>query len=116
VVPKRADGFGNEAFSTKTLEFMACGVPVVVARTRVDAYYFDDRVVSFFEPGNAADLAKVLLQSYRDRNGQHQKIAAAHELASRLGWQVHSGDYRSLVDSLIASPSFRQGAPAQETR
>ncbi len=31
VVPKRAEGFGNEAFSTKILEFMACGVPVLVS-------------------------------------------------------------------------------------
>ena len=36
VVPKRSEGFGNEAFSTKTLEFMACGVPVIVSRTRID--------------------------------------------------------------------------------
>lgn len=34
VVPKRADSFGDEAYSTKIMEFMAVGVPVVVSSTR----------------------------------------------------------------------------------
>ena len=51
VVPKRADSFGNEAYSTKIMEFMAVGVPVVVSNTKVDRYYFDESVVRFFESG-----------------------------------------------------------------
>ena len=51
VVPKRADSFGNEAYSTKIMEFMAVRVPVVVSSTRIDRYYFDDSVVRFFESG-----------------------------------------------------------------
>ena len=49
VVPKRRDGFGDEAFSTKIMEFMALGVPVIVADTTVDTYYFDNSIVYFFE-------------------------------------------------------------------
>ena len=48
VVPKRSEGFGNEAFSTKTLEFMALGVPVLASGTKIDHYYFNDSVVEFF--------------------------------------------------------------------
>lgn len=40
VVPKRNDSFGGEAFSTKILEFMALGIPVVVADTKIDKCYF----------------------------------------------------------------------------
>ena len=36
IVPKRKEGFGDEAFSTKIMEFMAMGVPVIVSDTRVD--------------------------------------------------------------------------------
>jgi glycosyltransferase involved in cell wall biosynthesis len=35
VVPKRADSFGNEAYSTKIMEFMSQGVPVVVPGRRL---------------------------------------------------------------------------------
>ena len=34
IVPKRSDTFGDEAFSTKILEFMALRVPVIVSNTR----------------------------------------------------------------------------------
>ena len=62
VVPKGADGFGNEAFSTKILEFMACGVPVIASRTRIDEHYFNDDFVSFVEAGNVTSLADALLR------------------------------------------------------
>jgi len=48
VVPKRKDCFANEAFSTKILEFMAMGIPVIVSDTKIDKYYFDDSVLRFF--------------------------------------------------------------------
>jgi glycosyltransferase involved in cell wall biosynthesis len=104
VVPKRADGFGNEAFSTKTLEFMACGVPVVVARTRVDAHYFNDSLVRFFTPGEPADLARVLLDMYDNRWHQAALIHAAREFAVVNSWQERIGDYLGIVDSLAAAP------------
>ena len=57
IVPKRNDSFGDEAFSTKILEFMASGVPVVVSSTRVDRHYFNDKVVRFFPSGDIGRLA-----------------------------------------------------------
>lgn len=104
VVPKRADGFGNEAFSTKVLEFMASEVPVIVSRTRIDAHYFHGGLVNFFEPGSEAGLADVLLKVYRGREEQRQKVRAGKEFATRYSWQTRSADYRSLVDSLVSTP------------
>ncbi|NJL72862.1 MAG: glycosyltransferase family 4 protein, partial [Candidatus Competibacteraceae bacterium] len=60
VVPKRANSFGNEAYSTKIMEFMAVGVPVIVSSTRVDRFYFDDSVVRFFESGNVEALTEAM--------------------------------------------------------
>ena len=104
VVPKRSDGFGNEAFSTKVLEFMASEVPVILSRTRIDAHYFHDGLVNFFEPGSVAGFANALLRTYRRRDEQRQKVRAAREFAVRYSWQVRSAEYRSLVDSLVATP------------
>ncbi len=105
VVPKRADGFGNEAFSTKILEFMACGVPVVVARTKVDAHYFDDTVVRFFAPGQDADLASALLWVYEHRSEHAEWISAAHAFAVRYSWQARVVDYRSVIGLLLGTSS-----------
>jgi glycosyltransferase involved in cell wall biosynthesis len=101
VVPKRADGFGNEAFSTKILEFMACRVPVVISRTQVDAHYFDDSLVRFFHPGDEKDLARALVETYQQRAVLGPRIDRAYEFAVRNSWQQRIGDYRGLVESLI---------------
>lgn len=53
VVPKRGGLFSGEAFSTKILEFMAAGVPIVASRTPVDEFYFDDGMIAFFPPRTA---------------------------------------------------------------
>ena len=100
VVPKRADGFGNEAFSTKILEFMACGVPVIVSRTAVDAHYFDDSVVRFFEPGSDASLADAFLEVYRGRASHGAWIRRARTYAERYSWQARAEDYERIIDSL----------------
>lgn len=101
VVPKRADGFGNEAFSTKILEFMACGVPVIVSRTQIDAHYFDHTLVRFFEPGDEADLAEALVEVYEHQSDRHARIPTAQDYAARNSWQARIGDYQHLVERLV---------------
>jgi glycosyltransferase involved in cell wall biosynthesis len=111
VVPKRADGFGNEAFSTKILEFMASGVPVIVSRTRVDAHHFNSMLVRFFVPGDERDLAMAMLDVFTDRGNARTRADAAHRFAVRNSWQARGGDYRELIAALVAPASSRQAAP-----
>jgi glycosyltransferase involved in cell wall biosynthesis len=100
VVPKRADGFGNEAFSTKVLEFMACRVPVIVARTKVDDHYFSDRVVRFFEPGNAHDLATQMRWAL-EHPAELEGVASAGQVyALEHSWERSAGSYLAIVDEL----------------
>jgi glycosyltransferase involved in cell wall biosynthesis len=97
VVPKRAEGFGNEAFSTKILEFMACGVPVIVSRTRVDTHYFDDTLVRFFKSGDEVDLAQAMLWVYEHRKDNQAWRQRARDFAVRNSWQERCADYLNLV-------------------
>jgi len=107
VVPKRADGFGNEAFSTKILEFMACGVPVLVSRTAVDAHYFDGTLVRFFEPGSQDDLAHAMLWAYEHRAEHAEWIRRANDFASSYSWQKRATDYLGIVERLVTAASTR---------
>ena len=102
VVPKRADSFGNEAYSTKIMEFMSLGVPVVVSNTKIDRYYFDDSVVRFFESGNPDALAEAMLDVLRDGESRRQMVARASDYAVRNSWEPRKADYLKLVDSLCA--------------
>jgi glycosyltransferase involved in cell wall biosynthesis len=109
VVPKRADGFGNEAFSTKILEFMACGVPVVVSRTRIDAHYFDNGTVRFFAPGDAGDLARQLLWAYEHPAERRAMADVASRYAVEHSWERHAGEYVAIVDGLACSAESAPG-------
>ena len=108
IVPKRADTFGNEAYSTKIMEFMALGVPVVVAGTRIDRHYFDDSVVRFFQPGDAGSLARAMLDALRDTEGTRTRVAKALEYAARNNWESREADYLRLIDDVIRDGSARE--------
>ncbi|MCU1330871.1 MAG: glycosyl transferase, group 1 [Bryobacterales bacterium] len=111
IVPKRADGFGNEAFSTKILEFMACGVPVLAARTKIDTHYFNDELVQFFEPGDVQDLAARI----RELTASPRRCAYLRRQSLQFvagnNWGVRKSEYLELVDHLVSSSGcLTQGA------
>jgi glycosyltransferase involved in cell wall biosynthesis len=79
VVAKRADSFGDEAYSTKIMEFMASRVPVIVSKTKIDSFYFNDSVVRFFESGNENDLARAMLDLMRNPGFRRTLVHNASE-------------------------------------
>lgn len=101
VVPKRSDSFGNEAYSTKIMEFMSCGIPAVVSRTKIDNYYFNEDVVSFFEPQDPADLARAIKRVLGDSEYRGRLIANGLKYAADNSWETVQHRYLELVDRLL---------------
>lgn len=100
IVPKRTDSFGNEAFSTKIMEFMAMGVPVIASRTRIDEYYFSDDLVQFFASGDPADLAEKIMILVNDRGRRDSLREKASQFIAANHWDVRKHEYLQLVDGL----------------
>lgn len=101
VVPKRGGIFGSEAFSTKILEFMAAGLPVIVSRTKIDEYYFNDSMVMFFEPDNHTDLARCIVELWRNPEKRESLIRKGKEFVAVNNWECKSNTYLSIVDTLL---------------
>lgn len=101
IVPKRNDSFGGDAFSTKILEFMALGVPVVAAATRIDRYYFNDSIIRFFEPENVQDLALAINDIIKNRDLGERLSSNALKFVSDLTWDKREKDYLALIDRFV---------------
>jgi glycosyltransferase involved in cell wall biosynthesis len=115
VVPKRSDSFGNEAFSTKIMEFMAMGVPVLASRTAIDQYYFTDQLVQFFESDNVRDLADKILDLMSDSSRRDSLRTHGAEFIRQNNWGVRKQEYLDLVDHLVKPSSYR-AAVAKEAQ
>jgi glycosyltransferase involved in cell wall biosynthesis len=103
IVPKRKDNFGNEAFSTKILEFMAMGVPVIVSDTKVDRYYFDDSVVRFFQGEDEDDLARCMLDLIRHPEKRLALVECAALHVANNDWALKKQEYLDIVDGYAPS-------------
>lgn len=114
VVPKRTNSFGNEAFSTKILEFMALGVPVIVSDTRIDRHYFTDATVRFFRGNNVDELATCILDLITNRAARESLIANGFDFVHANSWDVKKTLYFDIMDSLVEQPaatSISSGRP-----
>jgi glycosyltransferase involved in cell wall biosynthesis len=115
VVPKRSDSFGNEAFSTKIMEFMAMGVPVLAADTRIDRYYFNKDLVQFFESGNVEDLAEKIFQLATNSERRRTLVEASSQFIELNNWDVKRHEYLDILDRLLRKPGATEGIVARES-
>jgi glycosyltransferase involved in cell wall biosynthesis len=107
IVPKRADSFGNEACSTKIMEFMSQGIPVVASRTRIDELYFNDQLVRFFPSGDSEAMAEAILDLFQNPTLRDSLAKAGLEYVERNNLNRKKGEYLNLVDSL-STETFEQ--------
>ena len=114
VVPKRNDPFGDEAFSTKIMEFMSMGIPVVISETTIDRYYFDSSLVRFFKPGDEASLADALQVMMTDDQLRARLARNASRFIENNDWETHKHIYLEIVSALVPEREGRARGPAGE--
>jgi glycosyltransferase involved in cell wall biosynthesis len=68
VIPNQRNPFTDINTPTRIFEYLAIGKPVIAPSTMGIQEYFNDESLVFFEPGNAADLARQMEYTYSHRN------------------------------------------------
>ena len=102
VEPKRSgSSFGTEALSMKILEFMAVGVPLVVSRTKIHAYYYDDSVVKYYDCDSEIQLAESILLLKNNPELRRRLADRALKYIAENNWQVVEKEYLKLVDTFV---------------
>lgn len=103
IEPKRTNSaFSNEALSTKILEFMSLGVPVIACRTRIHAYYYDDSIIQYYENDDESELAEKMLLLRNNPGLRQRLIENAKKHVEENTWNARKHEYLQLVDSLVA--------------
>lgn len=103
IVPKRGNSFGNEAFSTKILEFMALGIPVIIADTKIDRFYFDESIVRFFKSEDIEELAKEMVTMIKNRDLRNSYREKASKFIEENNWGKKKVEYFTLINTLVGS-------------
>jgi glycosyltransferase involved in cell wall biosynthesis len=107
IVPKRGESFGNEAFSTKILEFMALSIPVIIPETAIDRFYFNDSVAKFFTANDENSLADAMLLMIKNPELRARLVQNADKFIHKYTWDENKDTYLELVDSLVLSSNRR---------
>ncbi len=100
IVANRNDVFTNGLLPTKMMEYVALGMPVIVARTSTIASYFDDTMVQFFAPGNVDSLAEGIAFLYNDPQRLAELVENSDKFNQTYHWDDIAASYVSLVDAL----------------
>lgn len=101
VEPKFKNSFSNEAFSTKILEFMQMGIPVIASDTLVHTYYFNNNLVRFFRSGDESDLAESILAIRNRKKLRETLVTNASRYMEQNNWDAKKHIYLDLVDFMM---------------
>ena len=86
VIPNRRSRLNRFALSSKLLEYVALGVPVVVARLETLAAHFGPEEVTFFEPDDSESLAAAMAWVAQHPVDAREKAKRAQRRAEAYSW------------------------------
>jgi glycosyltransferase involved in cell wall biosynthesis len=103
VIPNRRSRLNRFALSSKLLEYVALGIPVVVARLETLATHFSPDEVTFFEPDDPQSLAEAIAWVAQHPDGAGEKAKRARRRAEDYSWPVS----RDRLIAALSSASAR---------
>jgi glycosyltransferase involved in cell wall biosynthesis len=107
VVPNLPSALNDLTLSTKLLEYVAMGVPAVVARLRTLAHHFSDDEVTFFEPGNAQAAAEALDWVRTHPNEAQAKAEAAQARYRAYAWPTSRDRFLGVLEGQLRGKGGR---------
>ncbi len=97
----RAGVFGDLYFSTKIVEYLTQGLPVLSPRTHTISNYLPDEAMFYFEPGNEAALADSLRFMWQNPDEVLWRLSQARKLLPSLSWQAEREKLLSFYAELL---------------
>jgi glycosyltransferase involved in cell wall biosynthesis len=102
IIPNKKSKFIDLNMPVRIFEYLSLGKPVIVPRTRGIMDYFDDDSIFFFEAGDAASLAKAVLELYTDAEKRRQVTERGVRIYTGHRWELQRKHLVGLVEGLAA--------------
>lgn len=93
IVAQKASPYSHLVHTGKMYDFLAFGKPVLASRLKAVQAYFDDASLAFFEPGDAADLARALSEVATSPARRRSLIDNSQALFARYQWEQQRAKY-----------------------
>ena len=103
VIPNLPTRLNRFALSSKLFEYVALGIPAVVADLPTLRAHFDPEEVRFFRAGDASALAQALRETAAEPDSARRRAEAARRRYEAYRWPVQRERYLALLDLLAAS-------------
>ncbi len=97
--------FGDLYFSTKIVEYLTQGLPVLSPRTYTIHKYLPDDSIFYFEPGKLADLTDKIQYIWEHPSEVLARLNRARTRLERLSWQAEKGRFSEFYAALLQDPS-----------
>ena len=116
IVAQKASPYSHLVHTNKMVDYWIFGLPVIASRLDAVSQLYDDRVIEYFEPGNASDLAAAIRRLYADP-ARRAELARNGGLAQlRNGWATQRVSYLGVFNSLLGNVATQPPErPRQET-
>jgi len=102
VVPTRLNGMTRYSLSTKLLEYVHLGIPVLAARLPSYESYFGEDALWYWTPDDPADLVRAIQQfAAATAEDRARRAARAREAISRLAWSLQAERLLSAYAELL---------------
>ena len=98
---QRASPLGHLMLSTKIVEYLTQGLPVLTPRTYTVTKYLPADSVFYFEPGNEETLADAIRFMWNNPPEVLRRLQRARQLLPRLSWQSEKNRFLAFYGDLL---------------
>ena len=117
IIAMRRSPYSELVDTNKMYEYISLKKPVVASRLPALEANFDERALTYFEPGDADDLARALRELYHAPGLAVARVEQAHRVFQDMKWSISGQAYRELIESLGApSGGATAGAPSSDAK
>ncbi|MBV9451222.1 MAG: glycosyltransferase family 4 protein [Streptosporangiaceae bacterium] len=105
IVAQKASPYSHLVHTNKMIDYWIFGLPVIASRLRAVSATYDDHVIEYFEPGNAAQLATAIRRLHDDP-ARRAELAENGKLALlKNGWATQRETYLGVFAAVLGHQS-----------